>query len=180
MDYGATNPTAMILWVWDKHERAFLAVSEFYHDGHGEVQLDDIQRYKALCDLVGDVPVRDIVIDPSAKSFRTMIYNRKRFRPVPADNDVLDGIALTQVALSLKKLRFNMELCPSTVGEFSLYVWDEKSAQQGDDAPVKTNDHGMDAVRYMVQTVMRRRATYFGLSTIGTVDKVRIRGVPES
>jgi hypothetical protein len=138
-------------------------------------RLDDLQKYQALELLIGDVPVKDVVIDPSAKSFITLVKNRHRFNPIPARNEVVEGIALTQVALSLGKLRFNMEMCPSAVGEFGLYLWDPKAIEKGIDAPLKMNDHAMDAIRYFIQTVARRRASYFGLSTVRSVDRQKVR-----
>ena len=41
--------------------------------------------------------------------------------------------------------------------EFGSYIWDEKAAQQGEDRPVKENDHAMDAVRYFVYTILSKR-----------------------
>jgi hypothetical protein len=31
-------------------------------------------------------------------------------------------------------------------------MWDEKAANEGEDVPIKENDHCMDAVRYFVNT----------------------------
>ncbi len=46
------------------------------------------------------------------------------------------------------------ESCKQTCAEFFSYVWDEES--QGQDRPIKENDHCMDAVRYFVSTVLQR------------------------
>ena len=32
----------------------------------------------------------------------------------------------------------------------SVYCWDKKAAQRGDEQPLKENDHSLDALRYMV------------------------------
>jgi phage terminase large subunit len=37
-----------------------------------------------------------------------------------------------------------------TVDEFESYVWDVRQGQRRGEAPVKDNDHGMDAMRYLV------------------------------
>ena len=39
--------------------------------------------------------------------------------------------------------------CPELLGELGGYVWDTK---EGEDKPVKVNDHGCDALRYFVKT----------------------------
>ncbi len=36
-------------------------------------------------------------------------------------------------------------------------MWDEKAAQHGDEKPVKENDHGADATRYFVKTIIKPR-----------------------
>jgi phage terminase large subunit len=38
----------------------------------------------------------------------------------------------------------------STVEEVTGYVWDAQPGKQPKEAPVKQDDHGMDALRYMV------------------------------
>jgi phage terminase large subunit len=43
--------------------------------------------------------------------------------------------------------------CVNTLNEFGLYSWDKKAADNGEDAPIKQNDHCMDAIRYFVKTM---------------------------
>jgi hypothetical protein len=38
------------------------------------------------------------------------------------------------------------------IKEIESYVWDEKKAKQGEDAPVKKGDHACDALRYACAT----------------------------
>jgi hypothetical protein len=40
------------------------------------------------------------------------------------------------------------------IKELKSYVWDEKAAQRGEEKPVKMQDHGPDAARYYVFTVL--------------------------
>ena len=41
--------------------------------------------------------------------------------------------------------------------ELSSYVWDEKASNRGEDKVVKEHDHAMDAMRYFVYMVIRRK-----------------------
>ena len=50
-----------------------------------------------------------------------------------------------------RKLGF-YDCCKKTVDEFGTYSWDKKASEKGEDAPIKVNDHSMDAVRYFVKT----------------------------
>jgi phage terminase large subunit len=43
-----------------------------------------------------------------------------------------------------------MDSCTNTINEFGIYVWDPKAAARGEDAPLKDNDHCLDAARYFV------------------------------
>ena len=66
---------------------------------------------------------------------------------------MLDGIRLVGMLLNLEMLIFSNS-CTETIKEFASYIWDEKAAEHGEDKPVKQHDHGCDAVRYFVSTVL--------------------------
>lgn len=147
MDYGAKNPTAMILWglsggVW-------YAIREYYHSGRDQEQKSDPQYYEALCELAGDLPVQQVIIDPSAEHFSILVEQNRRFKVWDADNIVIAGIRHTDECLLNGKIKI-CAVCENTIKEFGLYSWDEDAVE---DRPIKENDHAMDAVRYFVQTM---------------------------
>jgi len=148
MDYGASNPTAMLLWglcggVW-------YALGEYYHSAREtRQQKSDPQYYEELCRLAGDRPIHRVIVDPSAEHFIILIEQNCRFKVWDADNAVLEGIRHTDQCLSDGSIKI-CSCCRRTIEEFGLYSWDEHSAE---DRPVKENDHAMDAVRYFVQTM---------------------------
>lgn len=53
---------------------------------------------------------------------------------------MLDGISDVATMLHDGQLGF-MECCENTIAEFGSYFWDEKAADAGVDAPLKTSDH---------------------------------------
>ena len=67
---------------------------------------------------------------------------------VKADNDVLNGIRDTATCMNLKRFAVYKGL-KEWQNEAGGYVWDEKA---GTEAPLKVNDHYMDATRYFVKT----------------------------
>ena len=69
-----------------------------------------------------------------------------------ANNDVRDGISDVSTALHRQMIAID-KTCRHTIEEFASYCWDEKKAQHGEEAPVKTNDHCMDALRYFIYTM---------------------------
>ena len=69
-----------------------------------------------------------------------------------AQNDVLGGIRLVASLLQAGCLQVS-ESCTDSIREFELYSWEA----DGEDRPVKENDHAMDDIRYFCNTVLRRR-----------------------
>lgn len=148
-DYGTVNPASFGLWGLQKG--CWYRVEEYYYASRrtGEQRTDE-EHYRALEQLCGDRHVRRVVVDPSAASFLTVIARHGRFQPIPAKNDVLDGIR--QVGTALKEGRIRIcKSCADTAREFSLYRWNDDLAR---DAPVKENDHAMDDIRYFVSTLL--------------------------
>jgi hypothetical protein len=97
-----------------------------------------------------DIPV---IIDPAAKALRN------EWRPVTgkyshaADNAVLPGISDVATLLGMYKMWFVEGSCPQLLSEMSGYVWDPAQQAKGLDAPLKTKDHGPDALRYGVRSL---------------------------
>lgn len=148
-DYGTVNPMSMGLWgecggVWYRIREYYWASRET-----GWQKTDD-EYYAELEALAGDLPVRAVIVDPSAASFIELIRRKGRFRVRPANNDVLDGIRQVAACLTAGRIKFN-DCCTATFAEFPAYVWDDKATG---DKPVKENDHAMDDIRYMVRTVI--------------------------
>lgn len=151
IDYGTLNPTAMGLWRF--HNGTATMEKEYYHSGReSHQQKTDEEYYKDLEEFAGNTNIRQVIIDPSAASFKECIRRHGRFRILDADNSVLDGIRFTGTLLSQGRLKFH-ESCENTFREFGTYLWDEKA---GEDKVIKENDHAMDSIRYLAQTLRKR------------------------
>lgn len=153
VDYGTQNPCAMLLWAVDVAKRKAYLTREYYYDGReSRAQLTDSDYYNALFDLCRGKNIVNIIIDPSAASFKTEIRNRGYFSCINANNDVLNGIRFTAKYIKAGKILIEKG-CKNIKKEFSSYSWDDKS---GEDKVIKENDHALDACRYMAYTVLRR------------------------
>lgn len=158
MDYGIHNATSMGLW--GKCGGTWYRVKEYYHSGRESgQQKTDQQYYDELVKLVGDVPARKVIIDPSAASFIALMNSLGRFRAWKAHNEVIEGIQHTAGCLQDGSIKIN-DCCVDAIREFSLYRWDDK--KKGKDEPVKQDDHAMDEIRYFVQTtgIWRKKKQY--------------------
>lgn len=149
-DYGTLNPFSAGLWCWDG--KTATRIREYYYSGR-ETQKNktDEEYYTELEKLADDLPIRSVVVDPSAASFIEVIRRHHKFAVRKAKNDVLPGILTTARYLQGGTLKVHRS-CKDTIREFSLYRWDEKATE---DRPIKENDHAMDDIRYFCMTILR-------------------------
>ena len=156
-DYGTLNPFSAGLWCWNG--KVATRVREYYYSGRDErSNKTDEEYYIELEKLAGDLPVKSVVIDPSAASFIEVIQRHKRFRVQKAVNDVIPGIATTARYIQDGTIKVYRS-CKDAIREFGLYRWDEKSTE---DKPIKENDHAMDDIRYFTMTILRHKVRKAG------------------
>lgn len=157
-DYGTQNATVFLLWERSITGR-WIATKEYYYSGREKrKQKTDSQYADDLIDFISDLDIEYIIVDPSAASFIAELKSRG-LRVKRARNDVENGIRAVSKALNLGKIGF-LDVCKMSIREFSIYLWDPKAAAKGDDAPIKENDHCMDAIRYFVYTILVTRTKY--------------------
>ncbi|WMJ23723.1 PBSX family phage terminase large subunit [Paludicola sp. MB14-C6] len=161
-DYGTVNPTSMGLW--GESNGKWYRLAEYYYASKVHMaHKTDEEYYQALENLCGHLPIRAVIVDPSAASFIECIRRHGKYKVVPAKNDVLTGIRQVSDALKSNKLLFS-EDCKDTIREFSLYVWEQNARG---DCPKKENDHAMDDIRYFVNTVVfEKQDNFFVMSAI--------------
>lgn len=148
IDYGTVNPTAMGLW--RVHGGRAWMEREYYHDSRKTMrQKTDEEYYQDLEAFAGETRVELVLVDPSAASFKECIRRHGRFHVMDADNRVMDGIRFTGAMLSAGRIKIHSS-CVNTIREFGVYQWAEKKTE---DAVVKENDHSMDQMRYLCQTL---------------------------
>ena len=158
IDYGTMNAFAALIWA--KYDGdIWYAVREYYYSGRAEQKQKTDEDYAKDIDAwCGDIETDgklQTIIDPSAASFIALLRKRgERYKVLPADNDVADGIRETANALENGYIKVSPKL-KNWKAEISGYTWDPKCV---DDRPVKVNDHLMDSMRYFVKTkhIIRR------------------------
>jgi PBSX family phage terminase large subunit len=156
IDYGTKNNFACVLvgintglytqtgisrwveaeYIWDSVEMKRQKTSSEY--------ADDVQKF------LEDYNVKGIYIDPSAASFKLELQKRG-MHVIDADNDVFNGIQYMCSEMQKGSLLICKQ-CTKTIKEIEGYVWDSKKGERGEDAPLKRNDHAIDALRYAVFT----------------------------
>ena len=161
-DYGTTNP--MSIGLWGMYNKKWYRVADSYFDSRKEQrQRTDEEHYAEMDRLIRDnIPqnqrhkLQAIIVDPSAASFIQCVKRHRKYQVKPGNNSVTEGIANVATELSKGTLLFN-DCCHEIFTEFESYVWDSKAAENGEDRPIKQNDHAMDDMRYFVQTILYKK-----------------------
>lgn len=158
IDYGTENAFAALLW--RRYGKTWYAIREYYYSGRERgIPKTDEQYAQDLDRLLQDIRPGErlkTIVDPSAASFITLLRQRRnsdgvtpRYKVIPADNAVVDGIRETATAMQQGLIKIVPGL-KYWRREVESYVWDDDPAE---DKPVKENDHAMDAKRYFVKTM---------------------------
>jgi PBSX family phage terminase large subunit len=156
IDYGATNPTHAVLIGMGEDRRLYVASEHRYAKTSGTLSLTQAEASRRIVQWLDNVPhhgrVRPsyVVVDPSAASFKSQLL-QDGLNPTAADNSVIDGIRLVSNLLANRQLLIHSS-CRELLKEINSYTWDPRAALEGTDAPLKQNDHGVDALRYALRT----------------------------
>lgn len=163
VDFGYVNPFVLQCWAEDGDGRLYL-YRELYHTHKTvDVHAKDIMAIVAPGGKWREPKPSVVVCDHDAEG-RAVLERELGMSTQPAHKSVLEGIEACQVRLrdpgdGRRRLYFvrnaivkkDPELTgagrpASTIEEIPGYVW----ATNGKDAPVKNDDHGCDAMRYIV------------------------------
>lgn len=153
IDFGFTNPFVCQWWAEDPDGRLFL-YREIYHTHR------TVNNHAAAIKVFKDEPKpRAIICDHDAEG-RATLEKDLGVTTVAANKKVGDGIQVTATRLTDKRLFLfrnallvrDQELVDAhkpacTAEEIPGYIWADSKAKE---QPLKENDHGCDAMRYMV------------------------------
>jgi phage terminase large subunit len=155
VDYGTTNP-CVFLDIYDDGKTVWVDREYRWDSFAEETQKTDSQYADDMKIFVGEKDC-EIVVDPSAASFITELKQRLMY-VTNADNDVLNGIRKMSTLFAKGIIKIHQR-CAGLIKELSVYSWDEKAAKHGEEKPVKSMDHGIDGLRYYVNTKLPKWRT---------------------
>lgn len=160
IDYGTTNPTScLLLGITAEPAPRLIFLDEYRHDPATGGKLTDAEQSKRIRDFLDRShhpaqalpPAPYTVIDPAAASLKVQLHHDGHRGIWDATNDVLPGIKLMSSLIATDQLLIT-DRCTGLISELPGYVWDDKKTEKGIDAPVKQNDHSVDAARYALYT----------------------------
>lgn len=160
IDYGASNAFACVLIrVSDLPGGGILwAEKEYYYDAKKQQRQKTNSEYlRDIISFFGDFDVRCVYLDPSAASFKAEL-SRNGIHTAETNNEVYDGILSLTNALKNGVLEIGSN-CPNLIREIEGYCWDPKASRQGNDEPLKKDDHAVDALRYAIKSYLGDRSS---------------------
>jgi PBSX family phage terminase large subunit len=156
IDYGVSNAFSCLLigvstGQYTQSGKCMWVEREYFWDSKktGRQKLNS-EFANDVQELLEPYGVKQVYIDPSAASFKLEMA-RRGMHCVDANNDVTEGIRMMTNEMKQGNL-FVCRECVNLIREIESYVWDEKKAKEGEDAPLKKADHAVDALRYCIAT----------------------------
>lgn len=152
-DYGTINPCVFLECQMD--DNVVYVTREYRWDSRKELrQKTDSEYIEDMREFAGPPESCDatIIVDPSAASFITAL-KLEGYIVLNGKNDVLQGIRRLSSLFATNRIQIH-DSCTGLISELELYIWDERAAQNGDEKPLKVNDHAPDALRYFVMTAI--------------------------
>lgn len=179
VDFGFTNPFVLQRWAVDPDGRLYLYAEQYRSRRLVSAHAADVMDQVAPAGENGrqwvEPKPRDVVTDHDAEGRETFVTETGR-PTIAARKEVKDGIQAVQSRLSIADdgkprlfivrdslLERDSMLADSkrptcTYEELGGYIWDKPRDGAKDESreqPVKVDDHGMDAMRYMVMHLDR-------------------------
>lgn len=147
IDYGFTNPTAILIFGIDNDDRYYV-LHEFYQTKQTTPAVVDATL--ALQSLAGHLD--QVYVDPSQAELIQQL-TQAGLEAVGADNPIIDGLLTVTQALRTREdgfpRLFISEECVHLIEELGQYRYPEgKEERNREEKPIKANDHACDALRY--------------------------------
>lgn len=152
IDPGIRNPFAGLVLGVGSDGLLYLTHEWRWDSTKKQQALSDAQIVKRLGTFLSKLDTRPewVCVDPAAQGFIRAMFDAG-YVPVNANNGVLDGIRLIASLLTEGLLKVHAS-CTGWIEEVAGYSWDDKAAEKGEDKPIKTRDHSLDAGRYAILT----------------------------
>ncbi len=137
VDYGYTNPTALIMVERDSDDN-FWVSWEWYRTGKTNSEVGE---------YVKTLDTNRVYPDP-AEPDRIEEWRRMGINVQDVSKDVEKGIDTVRELLKSHRLHIHAN-CVNLLSEMETYHYDDKRPNRNEpEKPIKENDHGLDAMRY--------------------------------
>jgi PBSX family phage terminase large subunit len=141
MDFGHTNPTAVLTLYHDKQNDMYYVADEFYE------REASLRKISVICTKH---PHKKIFADRQSAHLISELQHQYGVKSIaPCDNKIDVGVERIGMLLKAKKLKFFRGRCTNTIDEIEAYHYPPPSEdKEVKDKPVPIKNHAMDALRY--------------------------------
>jgi PBSX family phage terminase large subunit len=171
VDFGFTNPFVCQMWAMDPDGRLYLYREVYHTQRTVDVHAKNILALVQDEDGAWTEPKPSAIICDHDAESRAVFAREVKMSTIPANKKVTEGIQAVQMRMNPRQpggprlfiLRDSVvgrdqELLDAkkptcTAEEVVGYVWEKQDGETKKETPLKVNDHGMDAKRYMVTFV---------------------------
>lgn len=144
VDFGYTNPTAIITIEKTSDDQYWIS-DEWYRTGKTNAEVGEYIRSLN--------PAPNKVYPDPAEPDRIEELRRLKINVQEVSKDVEAGIDSIRELLKSQRLHVNVK-CPNIISELETYRYEEKRENRNmPERPVKEDDHGLDAARYVLHNV---------------------------
>jgi len=148
MDYGQQHPTTMILAGYSPSLDKWIAIKEFYTNNKtNNVYASEFGREFLQYNL------KHVDIDSAGGGLSLIHQLRADYPNIDVRHAIKEDVVkeIQDLASSLFRHKFVIYKpgCPRFLSEMANYLWDDKSNERGKEEPLKKNDDGPDAARYL-------------------------------
>ena len=149
LDFGYTNPSAIIKIVVDKNDN-FWIEDEWYKNKQTNEQIAEIVNRFEPNIVYPDPASPDRIAELATKGINIRDVNKGK-------DSVINGINKVRELLKTNRLKINKK-CVNTIWEFESYCYpDDRRKRTENEIPLKENDHAMDAIRYALMSYVPTR-----------------------
>lgn len=144
VDFGFTNPTAMLLLLKDTNG-IYYVESEWYKSGQTNDQIAETALSFKANKIYADPEAPEKIEELRRKGLNIM-------EVIKGKDSIKNGITKVRELFKQGRLRINKS-CVNLIWELETYTYPEKRPDQPEpEIPIKENDHALDALRYVLQT----------------------------
>lgn len=142
IDFGFTNPTAMVLLLQDRNGNYWLE-SEWYKTQQTNDQIVETAHSFKAHKHYADPEAPEKILELKKASLNMMEVTKGK-------DSIKNGVNIVRELLKQNKLKINKK-CTNIIWEFETYSYPEKRPDNPNpEIPIKENDHLLDALRYVV------------------------------
>jgi phage terminase large subunit len=157
IDFGYNNPFAALLLFVDKDDNIFI-LDEYYQTK----MTPDVLTEELKSRFFSKHKISEVVADPADAGFVKYLRIHLPTHVRKGKKKVLLGInnvqkLLLQQTPQGRRLKIDSK-CTNLIEEFGAYAWEPpREGVNEKEEPKKYMDHGLDALRYFVMTIMKNR-----------------------